>query len=222
MEILADYDPGHPARWIPRPFNVNPILIWGTAMNTRHLLPSAILLLAGWSMPLAPARADVVQADSVGFIKGGFIKGGSSKGSQLAPAQANVVLTESVGFIRGTQIFTDTFDIATPGVLTVSLSTVPWLDTLQDLNCFVSSPTGGVLAGSFNGGTEAIKVRPGDITVNWYGTAAGTFGVGVYALQVDLQPTAPVPTPASLPLLLSGLGVLWGLKRSRRPAPPVC
>ena len=183
-------------------------------MNTRHLLPSAILALVGWSMSLAPAQANVVQADSVGFIKGGFVKA-----AQLAPAQANVVLTESVGFIRGTQIFTDTFDITTPGVLTVSLSAIPWLDTLQDLNSFVSSPGGGVLHGTFNGNVESMKVLPGDISVNWYGTAAGTFGVGAYGLQVNFQ---PVPTPAALPLLLSGLGVLWGLKRSRRRAPPVC
>ncbi len=183
-------------------------------MNTRHLLPSAVLVVAGWSMSLVPAQANVVQPDSAGFIKGGFIKD-----TRLAPAPANVVLTDSVGFIRGTQIFTDTFDVATSGVLTVSLSAIPWLDTLQDLNCFASSPSGGVLSGTFNGNIESIKVRPGDISVNWYGTAAGTFGVGAYALQVDFQ---PVPIPASLPLLLSGLGVLWGLKRSRRPAPPVC
>ena len=188
-------------------------------MNTRYLLPSAILILAGWSMPLAPAQASVVQADSVGFIKGGFIKAGFVKGAQLAPAQANVVLTDSVGFIRGTQIFTDTFEVTTPGVLTVSLSAIPWLDTLQDLNSFVSSPGGGVLHGTFNGNVESMKVLPGDISVNWYGTAGGTFGVGAYALQVGFQ---PVPIPASLPLLLSGLGVLWGLKRSRRRAPPVC
>jgi hypothetical protein len=183
-------------------------------MNTRYLLPSALLVLTGWSMSLAPAQASVVQADSVGFIKGGFVKG-----ARQAPAQANVVLADSVGFIRGTQIFTDTFDITAPGVLTVSLSAIPWLDTLQDLNSFVSSPSGGVLHGTFNGNVESMKVLPGDISVNWYGTAAGTFGVGAYGLHVNFQ---PVPTPAALPLLLSGLGVLWGLKRSRRRAPPVC
>jgi hypothetical protein len=170
-------------------------------------------------MSPAPAQADVVRADSAGFIQGGFIKGGFIKTTQLAPAGVNGVLTDTVGFIRGTQIFTDTFDITTPGVLTVSLSAIPWLDTLQDLNCFVTSPGGGVLPGTFNGNIETIKVRPGNIYVNWYGTAAGTLGVGAYGLQVDFQ---PVPTPAALPLLLSGLGVLWGLSRSRRPAPPLC
>jgi hypothetical protein len=187
-------------------------------MNRRYLLPSAILVLAGWSMSPAPAQADVVLGDSGGLIKGGFIKGGS-KGPRQTPASENLVLTDAVGFIRGTQIFTDTFDINTPGVLTVNLSAIPWLDTLQDLICFVSSPGGGVLRGTFNGNAESIKVLPGEISVNWYGTAAGNFGVGAYGLQVDFQ---PVPTPAALPLLLSGLGVVWGLGRRRRAAPPVC
>jgi hypothetical protein len=191
-------------------------------MKSRYLMSSALLALVGWSMPLAPAQANVV-ADSVGFMKGGFTKVGFIEGGPIkGTAQANgVVLADSVGFIRGTQIFTDTFDISTSGVLTVTLSAIPWLDTLQDLNCFLTSPSGGVLPGTFNGNVESIKVRPGDISVNWYGTAAGTFGVGVYGLQVNLQPTTPVPTPASLPLLLSGLGTLWALRRSRRAAPPV-
>jgi hypothetical protein len=136
-------------------------------------------------------------------------------------ARASVVLDDSVGFIKGTQIFSDTFDITAPGVLTVSLSAIPWLDTLQDLTSFLTSPSGGVLPGTFNGNVESWNVLPGDITVNWYGTAAGTFGVGVYGMQVALQTAAPVPIPAQLPLLISGLGVLSLWRRSRRPARPV-
>jgi hypothetical protein len=182
-------------------------------MNAKQLLPSALLVLVAWAMPLAPVQASVVMANSTGFLKGNFIRG-----DQIAAFQANVTLTDSVGFIRGTQIFTDTFDIATPGVLTVRLSAIPWLDTLQDLNTFVTSPSGGVLPGTFNGNVESVKVlAAGDIAVNWYGTAAGTYGIGLYGLQVNFQ---PVPTPAGLPLLLSGLGVLWGLGRRRRAAPP--
>jgi hypothetical protein len=137
-------------------------------------------------------------------------------------ARASVVLADSVGFIKGTQIFSDTFDITTPGVLTVNLSAIPWLDTLQDLTSFLTSPSGAVVPGTFNGNLESWNVLPGDITVNWYGTAAGTFGVGVYGLQVALQSTAPVPTPAELPLLISGLAALSLWRRTRRPARPVC
>jgi hypothetical protein len=154
-------------------------------MRSRYLLPSALLVMSAWMMPLAPARATTVLADSVGFIK-------------------------------GTQIFTDSFQITTPGALTVTLTAVSWLDTLQDLNCFLTSPGGGLIGSIFSGGTPAtIQVQPGDISINWFGIAAGTFGIGVYGLSVDFQPATPVPLPMSLPLLLSGLGALsiWGRKR---------
>jgi hypothetical protein len=133
----------------------------------------------------------------------------------LVPARAAMVLADSVGFIQGTQIFTDTFDVVTPGALTVTLTAVPWLDTLQDLNCFLTSPSGGVMGAAFNGTTETMQVLPGEISVNWYGTAAGTYKVGVYGISVVFQSAVPVPLPASLPLLLSGLAglLVWRPKR---------
>ena len=68
----------------------------------------------------------------------------------------------------------------------------------------------GQLAGwsnAFNtelsGGTYVLEVR-GDVT----GTAGGSY-TGI----IDLQ---PVPVPAGLPLILSGLGLFGGLARKRR------
>jgi hypothetical protein len=178
-------------------------------MKSKYLVSSALVALIGCSLPLVQAHAS--------FVSGGYIKGPRSYNGQ-----GTVVLADSVGFIKGTQIFTDTFDVTTPGVLSVSLSAIPWLDTLQDLNCFFTSPSGGVMPGTFSGNLDSVKVLPGDISVNWYGTAAGTFGVGVYGLKVDFQPAVPVPVPATLPLLLSGLGALWALKRNGQSRPPAC
>jgi hypothetical protein len=75
-----------------------------------------------------------------------------------------------------------------------------------------------VLGNATNGGFDSVQVQPGVISVNWYAQdpANGAYGVGAYGLKVDFQPAAaPVPIPAALPLLLSGLGVLsiWGRKR---------
>ena len=143
----------------------------------------------------------------------------SASVTPLTRAGAAAVLEDSVGFIKGTQIFTKTFDVTTPGTLTVTLSAISWLDTVKDLNCFLTSPGGNLVGAPFNGTSETVKVQPGEYSVNWYGIAAGTYGVGVYGINVSLQgtqpPPPPVPIPASLPLLLSGLGALsvWGRKR---------
>lgn len=158
-------------------------------MRSRYLLPSALLAVSAWLMPLAPARASMVLADSVGFIK-------------------------------GTQIFTDSFAITAPGFLTVTLTAISWLDTVQDLNCFLTSASGGLVGPAFSGTSETVQVQPGAISVNWYGVAAGTYNVGVYGINVSFQSAAPVPLPASLPLLLSGLGALTLWQRKRRSAPP--
>lgn len=167
-------------------------------MNNKYLMPASLILLGACLMPALPARANVVQQESLS-LSGGF---------------------SAVGFIKGTQIFSDSFDITTPGTLQVTLTSIPWLDTLQDLNCFLTSPAGGLLGAAINGTSESMAVAPGTVYVNWYGEAAGSYGLGVYGINVDFQPAVPVPAPAALPLLLSGLGALafWRRRRAR----PAC
>jgi hypothetical protein len=132
----------------------------------------------------------------------------------LAAARAGTVLYNSAGFIEGEQSFVQSFDITTPGTLTVTLTAIPWLDTISDLNAFVSTAT-GVVGSSWSGGSESIAVDAGTFYAHWFGDANGAFGLGVYGVKVMFQPNAisAVPLPASLLLLLSGLGVLWGWQR---------
>jgi len=129
----------------------------------------------------------------------------------LSPsARAGTVLYDSAGFIQGQQSFVQSFDITTPGTITITLSNIPWLDTISDLTCFLSTSS-GALGTAIGVGTETISVGPGMIYAHWFGDAAGSYGVGVYGLNIDFQPTAtPVPLPRSLIFLLSGLGLLWG------------
>jgi hypothetical protein len=128
---------------------------------------------------------------------------------------------DGAGFIQGQQSFVESFDITTPGTLTVSLSNVPWLDTISDLNLFVSTPS-GVLGPTMGAGTESINVDPGMIYVHWFGDATGPYDLGVYGLKVTFQSSvSPVPLPMSGLLLLSGLMMLLLWKRRRESANPL-
>jgi hypothetical protein len=80
------------------------------------------------------------------------------------------------------------------------------------------STTGSLLNPTANGGgSETYSVGAGPIYAHWFGNAAGIYDLGVIGVTISFQPTLPVPLPASLVLLLSGLGVLFGWQR--RPAP---
>ena len=134
----------------------------------------------------------------------------------LGSACASTVMYDSAGFIQGQQSFVESFNITTSGTLTVSLSSVPWLDSVTDLSVFVSTPS-GVLGPATGPGTESTTVGPGMIYVHWFGDASGAYDLGVYGLKVTFQPNGvtPVPLPGSLLLLLSGIGFLmaWQYRR---------
>jgi hypothetical protein len=135
----------------------------------------------------------------------------------MSAVQADTVLYNSAGFIQGKQSYVQSFDITTPGTLTVTLTNIPWLDTIADLNCFLTSSS-GLIAKAMGVGTESISVGSGMIYAHWLGDASGAYDLGVYGLKITFQPNAaPVGLPGSLILLLSGLGVLLGWQRRQSP-----
>jgi hypothetical protein len=128
-------------------------------------------------------------------------------------ARADTVLYDSAGFVQGQQSFVQGFDLTSAGTVTVTLSNIPWLDTISGLDCFLSTASGAIGA-TMGPGTETFNVGPGMLYAHWFGNANGAFGLGVYGLNIAFQPTGtPVPLPTSLILLLSGLGMLWGWQR---------
>jgi hypothetical protein len=140
----------------------------------------------------------------------------------LTAARADAVLYDSAGFIQGKQSFVESFDITAPGTLTITLSNIPWLDTITDLNCFLTS-SGGLIGKSMGVGSESFNVGSGMVYAHWFGDADGAYGLGVYGVKIMFQPNGAttVALPRSLVLLLSGLGVLLGWQR-RKPTVPAC
>jgi len=133
-----------------------------------------------------------------------------------SPAAADTVLYDSAGLIQGQQSFVQSFNLTTAGTLTVSLSDIAWLDTISNLNFFITTAT-GTLGTSMGAGSESVSVGPGMLYAHWYGDADGTFGVGAYGIKLMFQPAGatPVPLPGALVLLLSGLGGMFGLRFRR-------
>jgi hypothetical protein len=166
--------------------------------------PIAALTVAIALCAAAPVRASVVRT--------GVPPRGSLTGSEQSLTGGAVSLLDTVGFMGKGQVFTDAINVPSAGTLTVKLAGISWLDALQNLNCFVSAPGGGIIGNANNGGLDSVQVQPGTVYVNWYGQASAPLFLGVYSLSVDFQPAAPPPPAVALPpallLLLSGLTAL--------------
>jgi hypothetical protein len=129
-------------------------------------------------------------------------------------AHADMVVFDSMSFFQGQQAFTQTFDVTTAGTLSVSTTEVPWLDSVTNLSFFLTSPTGTMGQTLTGAGNELFNIKPGTYTANWFGNAEGLYNMGVVGVDVTFYPTGtPVPLPASILLMLSGLGLLFAWPR---------
>jgi hypothetical protein len=128
-----------------------------------------------------------------------------------AAARADTVLYDGATFVQGSESFVQSFNISTPGTISISLTQIPWLDSISNLTGFLTTAS-GVIGKTFDG-TETINVSPGTVYAHWFGEAQGGYDLGVLGVQIMFQPATAVPLPASLFLLLSGLGILLGWQR---------
>ena len=129
-------------------------------------------------------------------------------------ARADTVLYDAANFFAGQQSYVQSFTLSTPGTLTIDLASVPWLDTIQDLNCFLTT-SNGVVGTPMTAGDPTMELSAGTYYAHWFGDANGQYGIGVASLKIMFQPqgAAAVPLPGTFVLLLAGLGLLFGWQR---------
>lgn len=140
----------------------------------------------------------------------------------MRAAVADSVLYDEAGFVKGQETFSQALNITGPGVLTVTLTNISWPVQLSSLSFLLTTSLGPV-GSSMGAGTESFTLSSGRYFALWYGDAANgsqdPLNLGVYGLKMTFQPYAPpVPLPASMWLLLSGLAILaWQFKTRRQP-----
>jgi hypothetical protein len=124
-------------------------------------------------------------------------------------------------------------DVDGPGTLTVTLTDIPWPQSLANVDLLLTSGTGTVLGRSNGFGTETYTIAgAGTLYAFCFGQAAPfkglDFGFGTYGLRIDFQENpAAVPLPPGGLLLAAGILALalvaragsWpGVRRDRLTA----
>ena len=83
-------------------------------------------------------------------------------------AQADTLLYDGISVISGSQSSVQSFNVTTPGLLTMTLSNIPWLDVVSNLSGFLSTASGEI-GTTIGAGTESVNVGAGTYYAHWFG-----------------------------------------------------
>lgn len=133
----------------------------------------------------------------------------------MGQVHAALVAYEDVGFIKGTGYSSDAFKIDTAGTYKASLTDFVFPSTFGQLALDVTTATtsqGKLMApGSF-----VFDATPGTYYASLFGVAGGPLELGLFGVKIESFTPPPVPVPAAIVLLASGLCVLMQMAWRRR------
>jgi len=137
-------------------------------------------------------------------------------------AHADTMLLASTNLVTGSSSGTFTFDAPAAGMVTARLASIDWPVPLDALSFTATTATDTLATWSSSSPSEmtpyvdSFQVGAGTYFAHVGATAGGTLDLGLYSLMLTFTPSAiPLPTAASL--LLLGLAVFFGLRRTLRP-----
>ena len=108
------------------------------------------------------------------------------------------------------------FSATGAGTFTVKLENIPWPQRLASLNCSIYSQDGLIQQLSDSGQFSFDVTGPGTYFAKITALAEGALKVGLFSFKVSFDPASPVPVPAAVWLLASGLGLLGWRQRALR------
>lgn len=152
----------------------------------------------------APAQAEHVQGETP-FFAGVPLESLASG----APAQS----INSTRLVWGTSLSVDALSLGSAGRLSVRLADIEWPEALQSMSLLVTDLDGLWQKLEGPGALTIDLSGPAKLFVAVFARSDGKNSPGLYQLRADFS---PVPLPAALWLLLSGVGGLAAFRRKTR------
>lgn len=139
-------------------------------------------------------------------------------------AQADNLLLATTDLVYGSSAATFSFDAPGSGTVTAQISSVPWPVPLSALSFSATTATDTLSSWSASSPSSAPQIETFQVGAGTYfahvmATAAGSLDLGLYSLMLTFTPSA-VPLPTAAGMLLIGLLVLFGLRRTLRDLGP--
>ena len=132
-------------------------------------------------------------------------------------AHADMLLLASTDLVHGTSAATFSFDAPSSGMVTAQITSLPWPVPLSSLSFSASTAASTLSAwdssSGSSAGTQTFQVGAGTYFAHVMATAGGPLDLGLYSLMLTFTPSA-VPLPTAAGMLLIGLLVLFGLRRT--------